>query len=91
MDPPDETVSGAHPVFRVGFEGIDPGKNLEINPTHPLIVGLAAARERSPDTAKLVAQQVFDNALIAAGLIDDARPLLARMTQIMTEAVQKTK
>jgi len=33
-------------------------QKLEINPSHPVIVGLAKAREARPEVAKLVARQV---------------------------------
>ncbi len=60
---------------------------LEINPRHPLIHKLAAAREANPELAGLVAGQLFDNALIAAGLLEDARDTVKRMNQLMEKAM----
>ncbi len=60
---------------------------LEINPRHPLVKKLAAARETNPELAKLVAGQLFDNALIAAGLLDDARDTVRRMNALMEKAM----
>ncbi|MBN8457633.1 MAG: molecular chaperone HtpG [Verrucomicrobia bacterium] len=60
---------------------------LEINPRHPLVKKLAAASESDPDLAKLVARQVFDNALISAGLLEDARDTITRMNQLMERAL----
>lgn len=60
---------------------------LEINPRHPLIRKLAAAREANPDVAALVASQLFDNAMIAAGLLEDARDMVKRMNQLMEKAM----
>ena len=54
---------------------------LEINPQHPIIIRLAAARSAGGEAetiAKLVAEQLLDNALIAAGLVDDPRTMLGR-------------
>lgn len=62
--------------------------NLEVNPRHALVIGLNSLRTAKPDFAKLVAEQVFDNALIAAGLLEDSRPMVARLNKIL-EAVTK--
>ncbi|MCX6873568.1 MAG: molecular chaperone HtpG [Verrucomicrobia bacterium] len=60
---------------------------LEINPRHPLVRKLAAAHATQPDLAKLVARQLFDNALIAAGLLEDARETVNRMNTLMEKAL----
>jgi molecular chaperone HtpG len=60
---------------------------LEINPRHPLVKKLAAAKDADSDLARLVAQQLFDNALIAAGLLEDARDTIARMNRLMEKAM----
>ncbi|MDB6079260.1 MAG: molecular chaperone Hsp90 [Akkermansiaceae bacterium] len=60
---------------------------LEINPRHPLIKKLAAARESNPEVAGLVARQLLDNSLIAAGLLDDARDTISRMNTLMEKAI----
>jgi len=60
---------------------------LEINPRHPLVKKLAAATTANPELAKLVAHQLFDNALIAAGLLEDARDTISRMNTLMEKAM----
>jgi TNF receptor-associated protein 1 len=60
---------------------------LEINPRHPLVKKLAGTSESNPELAKLVAGQLFDNALIAAGLLDDARETVKRMNALMEKAM----
>ena len=60
---------------------------LEINPRHALIRKLAETRESNPDVAKLVASQLLDNALISAGLLDDARETIRRMNSLMEKAM----
>jgi molecular chaperone HtpG len=60
---------------------------LEINPRHPLIRKLATATTANPELAKLVARQLFDNALIAAGLLEDARDTVSRMNTLMEKAM----
>jgi TNF receptor-associated protein 1 len=46
--------------------------NLEINPHHAVIKRLSELQTGAPEKAKLVAEQILDNALISAGLLDDA-------------------
>jgi len=60
-----------------------PKQQVEINPKHEMIVGLHAIRETQPDLAKVLAEQIFDNCLIAAGLLDDGRSMLGRLNDIM--------
>ncbi len=61
---------------------------LEINPRHALIKKLSETRESHPEVAKLVAAQMLDNALISAGLLDDAREMIRRMNALMEKAMQ---
>jgi len=60
---------------------------LEINPRHSLVRKLSDAREKNPEVAGLVARQLLDNALIAAGLLDDARDTITRMNTLMEKAM----
>jgi molecular chaperone HtpG len=60
---------------------------LEINPRHPLVKKLAETSAKDPELAKLVSGQLFDNALIAAGLLDDARDTVKRMNALMEKAM----
>lgn len=60
---------------------------LEINPRHPLVRKLAETKESNPEVAKLVSQQLLDNALIAAGLLEDARDTVKRMNALMEKAM----
>lgn len=64
-----------------------PPQVLEINPTHPLIVALHSLR--AEDRAKFVAEQMFDNALVAAGLLEDPRSMLSRLNNIMLHSLKK--
>ena len=60
---------------------------LEINPRHALIRKLAQAKDSNPELAKLVSLQLLDNALIAAGLLEDARDTVSRMNALMQKAM----
>lgn len=68
-----------------------PKQQVEINPKHPIIAGLFNMREKEPDLAKVLAEQIFDNCLIAAGLLDDGRSMLGRLNDIMSHVVKDAK
>lgn len=64
-------------------EHVLPMQTLEINPGHPVMVALHRQRAAQPTVAKAVAEQIFDNALVAAGLLDDARSMLPRLNALL--------
>ncbi len=57
--------------------------NLEINPRHAVVKRLFETHASSPEKAKLVAEQLLDNALISAGLLDDATAMVARINKLL--------
>ena len=57
--------------------------NLEINPRHAVIKRLFENHTANPERAKLVAEQLLDNALISAGLLDDATSMVARLNKLL--------
>ena len=79
-----------------------PPQTLEINPSNPIIVALSHASqgggvenddssnssEEKRIIAKLVAEQMLDNALIAAGLIDDPRSMISRLNEILVASLK---
>lgn len=65
-----------------------PKQQLEVNPKHPIIVNLFAARGVDVELARSVAEQIYDNALLAAGLLDDSRVMLPRLNQILTRVME---
>ncbi|OAD71428.1 hypothetical protein PHYBLDRAFT_126154 [Phycomyces blakesleeanus NRRL 1555(-)] len=60
---------------------------LEINPDHAVMRGLFQIREQNPALAKMVAEQVYDNALCAAGVMDDPRSMITRLNKLMEISV----
>ena len=67
----------------------EPGnKNLEINADHPLIKQLSLLRGTDDEFAKNVIEQVFDNALIQAGLMVDPRKMVERSYKILERATK---
>jgi len=72
-----------------GREGMPlPKQQLEINPHHPIIVGIHSIRQKEPTLAKVLTAQIFDNCLMAAGLLDDSRSMLPRLNDILLTVVK---
>ena len=74
---------------RDGETGPEPKPDIEINPDHALIVSLDKVRNSDAELGKVVAQQVADQALAAAGLLDDPRTMLGRMTTLLEKLCGK--
>ena len=65
-------------------EAVGPTKlDLEINPAHPIIVRLEAARQKDASFAGDVAATILDQARVAAGVMEDPRALLKRMNSLL--------
>lgn len=62
-------------------------KALEINPGHKLIKRLEALRQKDAGFATLAVEQIYDNALIASGLLTDPRDMVDRMYRILERAL----
>lgn len=61
--------------------------DLEINPRHDVIKGLHATKSSNEDLAKKVAAQLFDNARMAAGVVEDPRELVTRLNSLLAEVL----
>ena len=64
---------------------------LEVNPRHPIIRRLAEAKTDAAqgETAQLIAEQVLDNALLSAGLLEDPQRIVARTQKLMETLLSK--
>ncbi|KAL1931286.1 hypothetical protein VTP01DRAFT_10423 [Rhizomucor pusillus] len=62
---------------------------LEINPDHGVMRGLYRLRKSDPDLAKMIVEQVYDNALCAAGVLDDPRSMITRLNSLLEISVNK--
>ncbi|XP_037113055.1 heat shock protein 75 kDa, mitochondrial isoform X2 [Syngnathus acus] len=62
---------------------------LEINSGHNLIQKLHALKDSDTELAALLLEQIYDNAMITAGLNDDPRPMISRLNDLLTKALQK--
>jgi molecular chaperone HtpG len=56
---------------------------LEINPRSVVMKRLFETHATAPEKAKLVAEQILDNSLISAGLLEDATPMVARLYKLL--------
>lgn len=62
---------------------------LEINAGHDLIKKMHALKDSDSELARLLLEQIYDNAMIAAGLNDDPRPMISRLNELLTKALEK--
>lgn len=62
---------------------------LEINAGHDLIKKLNELKDSNSELAGLLLEQIYDNAMIAAGLNDDPRPMISRLNDLLAKALEK--
>jgi molecular chaperone HtpG len=70
-----------------GEEAAPEKQDLEINPAHPIMARLEAMRSKDGALAASVAEQVLDNARVAAGLLEDPRAMLNRLNQLLEKVL----
>ncbi len=64
-------------------------KNMEINPTSTLIKKLSQLREADQAFARDVTEQIYDNAMLQAGLFVDSQQLVSRNYRILERMAGK--
>ncbi|KEP64473.1 UNVERIFIED_CONTAM: heat shock protein 75, putative [Hammondia hammondi] len=62
--------------------------NLELNPHHQMITSLYHLQRTNRDVAKLLVEQLYDNACIAAGIMEDPRSMLERLNHLLEVTAQ---
>jgi len=60
---------------------------IEINPRHDLIKKLHEVRQSRSDLAPMIAEQIVDNALLSAGLLDESKNMVNRVYDIMLKSL----
>jgi Molecular chaperone, HSP90 family len=78
-------ASGQTEAFGMGSK-----KDMEINAKSPLIKQLAGLRESDGDFARDVVEQLYDNAMIQAGLLVDPMVMVQRNYRILERVTGKT-
>jgi molecular chaperone HtpG len=63
--------------------------DLEINPSHAMLAKLDQTRRADAALAGLVTEQLFDSALMAAGLLEEPRAMLARVNSLIEKVLAK--
>ncbi len=59
--------------------------DFEINPSSAVIKNLDSLRESSPELAKLVLEQLYDNAMLSAGLLESTTAMSKRLNEILAK------
>lgn len=62
---------------------------LEFNPGHDLVAKLNELRTADEETAKKLANQMADNALLAAGMVKDPAKIVAGMNGLLQDLISK--
>ena len=60
--------------------------SLEINPRNALIKALYAMQKSDPQLAQAIAEQLLDNSLVNAGLVEDPRLVLGKLNSLLEKA-----
>jgi TNF receptor-associated protein 1 len=56
---------------------------LELSASHHIVTTLNSIRESNEPVARIAVEQLFDNACIAAGTLDDPRVLMSRLNKVL--------
>merc|ERR1740121_1602545 len=56
---------------------------LELSAEHHTVTTLYAIKDQNETVARIAVEQLFDNACIAAGTLDDPRVLLSRLNKVL--------
>jgi len=56
---------------------------LELSPKHHIVTTLHSIKDTNETVARIAVEQLFDNAGIAAGTLDDPRTLLTRLNKVL--------
>lgn len=80
------------PQMRMMLKAMNPDSPMpapiikfEINPKSDVIKNLDSLRKTSPELAKLVLEQLYDNSLLAAGLLENPRMMAKRLNEILAK------
>lgn len=74
-------------MMKMKFAVLQP--TLEINPNHEVVIALFKLKNKNPALADLLANQLYDNAMISAGLMDDPREMVGRLTSLLSQVLKE--
>jgi molecular chaperone HtpG len=81
---PDQSVQRVYKMMDKSFTM--PTKVLELNPRHPILKGLSDLQEGNPKF-DLIANQLYENALLIEGLHPDPVSMISRIQELIAEAL----
>ncbi|KAI9908966.1 hypothetical protein PsorP6_014563 [Peronosclerospora sorghi] len=61
---------------------------MEINPNHSIIVDLNSLKEVNDPLSKKVARQIYTNATVATGLVENGRTMLGDLNEFLADLLQ---
>ena len=70
---------------QMGSDAPEMKASIEVNAKHSLIKKLSSFREEKPELAEKVAKQLADNALLAAGLVENPGQIVSGMGEVLEE------
>merc|ERR1711957_627727 len=56
---------------------------LELSPSHHIVTTLNIIKDSNEPVARIAVEQLYDNACIAAGTLDDPRVLMSRLNKVL--------
>jgi molecular chaperone HtpG len=92
MDPDKFMTSGMRRILKAAKkDGADAAVkyDLEINPAHPIISRLDSTRQKDAALATSVAEQILDNARVAAGVLEDPRAMVNRLNHLLEKVLKE--
>lgn len=88
LNPQDQPGHHARAMMEaMGQAAEEPKAQLEINPRHKLIHALSELREKDEEKAKKVTAQLSQNALLAAGLVNNHAEVASQMNELLAELI----
>jgi TNF receptor-associated protein 1 len=88
-DPYSATLRRISRAARPNEAKPEPKLDFEFNPAHPIVTRLEAMRQADAPLATQVAEQMLDNAKVAAGLLEDPREMIGRLNQLLEKLLLK--
>lgn len=61
---------------------------LQLNSNHIVVSKMLKLSAENEDVAKLILETVYDNAMISAGLTEDARPMVGRLNSLLSKILE---
>jgi len=72
----------------MGQEAPEPKIVLEVNPRHQVIKNLSGLKDKDVELAGMVTQQLTDNALLAAGMMDNPQNMVNRLNDLLAKIIK---